>query len=216
MGVFDNMRKQYEAIKAAQAAAATPAPATPAQPKDVLTTAFGNLDISKTKIDADTVGGTLPYGVEFTIGNQTYKYIPKEQVQNGGLQSGKDAYVWNWFLNKDNLSTFSKNASSADMSNTSVAKYLKDNNLGTQGYLVLADKVPFDTQAPQYVPDRTLNGLKNVDGQVVAGLAGGHGNSYYNASDSKVHDPYVESGSLFGVSAETISSIAPIAIAFAD
>ena len=63
-------------------------------------------------------------------------------------------------------------------------------------------------------PDRTLNGLKNVDGQVVAGLAGGHGNSYYNASDSKVHDPYVESGSLFGISAETINSIAPIAIAF--
>ena len=99
------------------------------------------------------------------------------------------------------------------MSNTSVAKYLKDNNLGTQGYLVLADKVPFDSQAPQYVPDRTLNGLKNVDGQVVAGLAGGHGNSYLNNA-GQVHDPYVESGSLFGISAETINSIAPIAIAF--
>ena len=123
MGVFDNMRKQYEAIKAAQAAAAAPAPATPAQPKDVLTTAFGNLDISKAQINASTVGGTLPYAIEFNVGGQDYKYIPKEEIQNGGLQSGKDAYVWNWFLNKDNLSTFSKNASSADMSNTSVAKY---------------------------------------------------------------------------------------------
>ena len=154
MGVFDNMRAQYEAIKAAEAAKA----AKVETEKTAAQKLGEQIDAANYPIYAGSVGDT-PYAFHFTANGKDYAYLPKDTVQNSGFQSGSNAYIFPWFANQDNLSTLSKNASSVDFSGTGLADALKRNGLGLSGYLFDYSAVPFDGEL-RYVQNRTLNGLK--------------------------------------------------------
>jgi hypothetical protein len=123
------------------------------------------------------------YSATYNYNGQNYDFIP-ESVINKGVNSGTGTTgVFNYFLDKNNLTNFFKNATPVDMAGTSDAAWLKDKvGASTKGYLVPSGSI--DLGAPTIYDNNQIGNISGL-GQV--------GDKYvYQTSGSGYDNGYVD------------------------
>lgn len=158
------------------------------------------IDFNKAATYARQFGDGTSYALDFEQNGKKYTYIPSNLAQNGGVTAGDNTYLLPYFTDQKNLESFSNNSQKVDLSNTTIANYLKNQGQSTQGFLIPTDKAAFDSDVrtqPTSTLDGSLNGLKKVGDQIVYGVTGGGGSRYLTTS-GEVHNPTTTYSSILG------------------